>query len=459
MQKKLNSYLYLTVNHSIMNILWNEVVAYDFDHPLSEYSFSVRLAKENFWTHAFTAKTIVEYKKFMYLAATVDAMVSPSEIVDVVWHQHLVFTQSYTDFCRLLGKTIQHIPSTHNRQDAARFKQAKERTNKMYKSIFGEPPADVWEYATMHGALQLPKSTYKLRSGILVGLFILAVWLITAYFLLQPFYLTINGNAFLPGYIALWVVSLLALAVYNHMHLEKLVNGFRKCFIHELEPAELIYLKSGEISDVVYAALDRLIKQNKVSVKGTTLAVVEPAKAATTEEFTIIESLTQRGPLTYDVLLRTLASKPVFANVCNAMDALQKYTNKSTVFTKLFYLNFGVLGFVLSLGLVRLALGLLREKPVGLLMTVLLLGSVIGLYALWRLSKAVTQQVIPKFYRAQIVPTQKQYDNSNWDYFLLGSAAFTPALLPIVRRSDYGSGNSYSDSSSCSSCGGCGGGD
>lgn len=91
--------------------------------------------------------------------------------------------------------------------------QAKECTNQMYKSFFGEPPADVWEYATMHGALQLPKSTYKLRSGIQVGLFILAVWLIPAYFLLQPFYLAINGNDFLPGYIALWVVSLLALAV------------------------------------------------------------------------------------------------------------------------------------------------------------------------------------------------------------------------------------------------------
>ncbi|MFM9838170.1 MAG: hypothetical protein ACKVOQ_07895, partial [Cyclobacteriaceae bacterium] len=177
-------------NDPTMNtILWNEVLAYDFDQPLSEYGFSVRLAKENYWTQAFTQKAILEYKKFMYLAATHDAMVSPSEIVDVVWHQHLVFTQSYADFGKLLGKAVQHIPSTHNRQDAVRFKQAKERTHQLYKSNFGEPPADVWEYATMQGALQLPKAKYKLRSGILVGLFALAVWLVPAYFLLHPLYL------------------------------------------------------------------------------------------------------------------------------------------------------------------------------------------------------------------------------------------------------------------------------
>jgi uncharacterized protein (TIGR04222 family) len=446
-------------------ILWNEVLAYDFDQPLSEYGFSVRLAKENFWTQAFTKKAILEYKKFMYLAATHEAMVSPSEIVDVVWHQHLVFTQSYADFGKLLGKTVQHIPSTHNRKDAVRFKQAKERTHQLYKNSFGEPPAEVWEYATMHGALQLSKAKYKLRSGILVGLFILAAWLIPAYFLLQPFYLTIKGPDFLPGYIGLCAVLVLALARYSRTQLEKRVDGFRKSFIHDLDPAELIYLKTKQVSEVVHASLDRLLKQNKITVKGTTIQAVEGAKPENPEEFNVLETLAQRKPLTYEELISTLSAKPVFYNVGHAMNALQKYLNKSTLFTNLFYLNFGVLAFALSLGLVRLAMGLMRDKPVALLVVVLVITGLVMMLALWRLSTAMTERVIPKFYRAHVITAQKN-TNPDWQYFLLGTAALTPVLLPMVRQHHSGGDSSSSDSSSsdssgcgssCSSCGGCGG--
>jgi hypothetical protein len=109
-----------------MNIeLWKKIIEFDFDNPPSEYGFSTRLANENYWTKDFTVKAILAYKKFMYLAATSEVMVSPSETIDIVWHQHLIFTQSYQEFCDLIGKQVQHIPSTHNKQDFSKFKQAK----------------------------------------------------------------------------------------------------------------------------------------------------------------------------------------------------------------------------------------------------------------------------------------------------------------------------------------------
>ena len=49
--------------------LWNKIIDYDFDSPMREYGFSTRLANENYWTKNFTKKAILEYKKFMYLAA------------------------------------------------------------------------------------------------------------------------------------------------------------------------------------------------------------------------------------------------------------------------------------------------------------------------------------------------------------------------------------------------------
>src|SRR5262249_27909909 len=97
------------------NELWEKILEFDFDDPPSQYGFSTRLANENYWTKKFTQKAILEYKKFMYLAATSESMVSPSEIIDVVWHQHLIFTKSYREFCAVIGKEVQHVPSTHNR--------------------------------------------------------------------------------------------------------------------------------------------------------------------------------------------------------------------------------------------------------------------------------------------------------------------------------------------------------
>lgn len=53
----------------------------------------------------------------MYLAVISDFIVSPSAIVDTVGHQHLTFTQSYQDFCSIIGKQIQHVPLTHNKKE------------------------------------------------------------------------------------------------------------------------------------------------------------------------------------------------------------------------------------------------------------------------------------------------------------------------------------------------------
>ena len=145
------------INHNYVYPPLERCIKFNLDEPLSLYGFSTRLASENYWTADFTEKAIVEYKKFMYLAAVSDVMVSPSEIIDIVWHQHLIFTQSYADFCSVLGKNIQHVPSTHNREDFEKFRLAKERTKKFYTETFGSQPSRLWDYADMFEPLQLEK--------------------------------------------------------------------------------------------------------------------------------------------------------------------------------------------------------------------------------------------------------------------------------------------------------------
>ena len=176
------------------NVLWRKIQDYNLDQPLSEYGFSTRLAYENKWPVRFTEKAILEYKKFMYLAATADGMVAPSAIVDIVWHQHLIFTQSYNAFCEVLGKKVEHIPSTHSRKEADHLAQANERTTNLYKEAFGEQPAEIWQVHTFEELLRLPKWPISIRTFLWIGIPIFIGLGVPAYVVLKDSYSAINNH-------------------------------------------------------------------------------------------------------------------------------------------------------------------------------------------------------------------------------------------------------------------------
>ncbi|MGO4771124.1 hypothetical protein ACEN2I_05640 [Flavobacterium sp. W22_SRS_FK3] len=98
----------------------------------------------------------------MYLATTLNEMVSSSEIVESVLHQHLLFTTSYSDFCIVLSKRIEHIPSTHNRSEAEKFQKAKEKTKELYEQNFGKQPEEIWKYGDELDSLNLDKSKVEI---------------------------------------------------------------------------------------------------------------------------------------------------------------------------------------------------------------------------------------------------------------------------------------------------------
>ena len=233
-----------------MNIpLWTNILEFNFDKPVSEYGFSTRLANKNYWTKDFTDAAILEYKKFMYLAATSDFMVSPSDIIDVVWHQHLIFTQSYQEFCTMIGKQVQHVPSTHNRDEHEKFRQAKERTIKFYTENFGDYPRAIWDYTDMYQSLRLSKAKLKVRSFILLGIFAFIAAIVPAYFVLRPLYVKIDNPNFLIGFVALSLVTFAALELFNRMQLRRMVDQFDSdSFIFKLQPLELVYLKTQKLS-------------------------------------------------------------------------------------------------------------------------------------------------------------------------------------------------------------------
>lgn len=448
--------------------LWKKIEKFDFDLPVSEYNFTLRLAHENYWTQNFTQQAILEYKKFMYLASVSDMMVSPSEIVDTVWHQHLIFTKSYYEFCQILGKQIQHIPSTHNKEDFQKFKQAKERTTKLYEAHFGNQPGKIWNRSNLYDSLNLKKSRFKLRTAVIIGITSFIILTVPLYLLLKPLYYSIENPDFIILYLSLIICTVLALEWFNRRKLAQSIQMFDKdSFVFELRPYELIYLKNQNISTVINGTVNELIDNGSIKInKDKTISANNLTFIKSREHQQVIDLLNELGQVSYQNLLIQLMTKPVFANIIKSMSAVKKYFNRSKIFSNLFVMNLIVFLLLIMFGFLRTATGILREKPVSQISFAVILLTLFMIGYLFRLTILFSTKVLPDFYRTIILPKRNTSNNWQWSYFLMGTAVLTASFVPLILRTasdDSGSScgtSSSSDSScgsSCSSCGGCGG--
>ncbi|TWT85772.1 hypothetical protein Pla123a_05790 [Posidoniimonas polymericola] len=130
--------------------LWRRIAEFKFDDPAAAFTFTQRLARENRWSVGHADAVIDEYRRFVFLAMTAGHEVTPSEAVDQAWHLHLTYTRSYWDeLCgRVLGRPLHHGPTRGGSVDSARFHEQYEQTLASYRAAFGdEPPAAIWPTA------------------------------------------------------------------------------------------------------------------------------------------------------------------------------------------------------------------------------------------------------------------------------------------------------------------------
>jgi hypothetical protein len=127
--------------------LYNKIKAFKLDNPSITMPFSIKLAREYGWNQIYTLRVIQEYKKFMFLAMIADHMVSPSVIVDRVWHHHLLYTHSYwDDFCgKVLPKSLHLSPGSGDRENMVKNYHLYAQTLQAYQKYFGDPPDDIWD--------------------------------------------------------------------------------------------------------------------------------------------------------------------------------------------------------------------------------------------------------------------------------------------------------------------------
>ena len=122
---------------------------------MSDYSLEpikIHVKKVTGWSMEFTERVAKEYLRFMTLKSMYNG-ISPSDIIDIFWHNHILSTKNYYNFCQKLCKRlsdfkkdtlIHHKPEDSYDQRRRKLRKAKALSayNTIYKS---KPPVDIWQ--------------------------------------------------------------------------------------------------------------------------------------------------------------------------------------------------------------------------------------------------------------------------------------------------------------------------
>ena len=130
--------------------LWQRIADHTIGPADASLSFAARLARENRWDISHAERVIGEYRRFCYLAMTVEQEVTPPDAVDQAWHLHLTYSRDYwLTFCpKVLGGDLHHGPTRGGTPERERFYRQYAETLAAYEAAFGAPPpADIWPSA------------------------------------------------------------------------------------------------------------------------------------------------------------------------------------------------------------------------------------------------------------------------------------------------------------------------
>ena len=134
-------------DHIVNPGIWDHLTARFGKTSPSEKAFAGKIARKHGWKMPFAARALQEYKKFLFLGVTADFLVTPSKIIDIVWHEHLLFSKAYRDFCsEIIEQPFDHYPELLPvEEQTVRYNAQYIETTALYRKEFGlEPPEDIW---------------------------------------------------------------------------------------------------------------------------------------------------------------------------------------------------------------------------------------------------------------------------------------------------------------------------
>jgi hypothetical protein len=111
------------------------VTAFQFD-PLI-----FRMMDKHKWSEAEARECFDDLKKFLYMAVLADMPVAPTEKLDSLWHEFLLYTMDYAEYCQTrFGIFVHHRP--RRRDDPKSTRNMRQETLDFAIELFGELPTN-----------------------------------------------------------------------------------------------------------------------------------------------------------------------------------------------------------------------------------------------------------------------------------------------------------------------------
>jgi len=135
----------ITAQSDDQRALWRRICAHDFE-PDTPLNFTLRLARDHGWTLGEARAAVDAYRRFCFLAVVSRTPMTPSEAVDEVWHQHLIYSRDYWDvWCaQVLRKTLHHDPTPGGPEAQKNYRRTYAETLALHEAYFGPPDAILW---------------------------------------------------------------------------------------------------------------------------------------------------------------------------------------------------------------------------------------------------------------------------------------------------------------------------
>lgn len=133
--------------HLVPQHLFDHVASVFGKHDASTHAFAAKIARKHKWTTRQALRAIDEYKKFVYLGLVSDSPVTPPKIIDTVWHEHLLFSKGYREFCSdVLQRDFDHNPELVPQETQTDvFAAQYDATLALYNREFNmRPPRGIW---------------------------------------------------------------------------------------------------------------------------------------------------------------------------------------------------------------------------------------------------------------------------------------------------------------------------
>ncbi|MBD2621899.1 TIGR04222 domain-containing membrane protein [Microcystis flos-aquae FACHB-1344] len=433
--------------------LYKRIQAFALDRPDSQLSFSQRLAKDNGWSLGYTQRAIEEYKKFIFLAVAAGHPVTPSDQIDQVWHLHLTYTRLYwQEFCpKILQTTLHHEPTRGGSSEQLKFGSWYSKTLESYEQFFGHiPPIDIWPKpkdrfgrdlhfirinTQQSWVLSKPNLTIFLKPqlrkiGIFTFLAFLSLMITGCQIISQiPNPMNFTGPEFLTFYISLGVMGI-ALAAWLRFSLCLVSTNTKQQ--PDLNTYEIAFLAGGN-HRLIMAAITSLVKQGYVEVlKEKSPFGRTQSKLVVTGKIDAIADPVEKA-VAQDILATDGAIEQVFRKSTGMKDSIRArleqlglFLSDAQAFKAQIYPSLIVV-ILLGIGLCKMAVGISRDKPVGLLLICIFGLLVLGARFFVKPQRSRYGEIIFKDLRNRLQPLKTA--NSSDSELVLAVAFFGATVL------------------------------